>query len=408
MRHRLTRLARWGRALILTGLESVSLVRPKHWDALRIAFSELRRPTPQEPTYDHLRSAIRWLKAAQDATTSGGCSWGYRARALVLTNERLGWQPGYPESSGQIAETFFRYGAKYGDPDAVERARRIADWEISVQLSDGGIQGGVVGDKPVESSTYNTGQVILCWVRAFEESGVEAYLAAAERAAAFLISSLDESGRFVSGYSRFCLPGPKAYEARTGWALVALGQVMGSPAHIDAGVRIGNFTVRCQRPNGWFAQNDLEINDAPLTHTIGYALDGLWQMGVALARREYLDAVVLALNHIQRQIQPDGFLPGRLDSEWHPTVAWNCLTGSCQLATVFLRAHARNPESAYRASAARLLGFVCATQRWGGRHEGSAHGIQGSYPFGGDYGQYSTLSWATKFYADAVMDYLAP
>jgi hypothetical protein len=127
-------------------------------------------------------------------------------------------------------ETLFRYGAKCGDPDAIERARRIADWEISLQLSDGGIQGGGQGDTPLESSTCNTGQVILGWVRAFEESGAEAYLKAAERAATFLMSRLDESGRFVAGYSRVCLPGPKVYEARTGWALVALGQEF----HADA------------------------------------------------------------------------------------------------------------------------------------------------------------------------------
>ena len=343
---------------------------------------------------------MRRLQAAVHGATGRGLSFS-------RTSGSVG-SPATQSLAVRLHETLFRYGANYGDPDAIERARRIADWEIGLQLPDGGIQGGVVGDTPVESSTYNTGQVILGWLRAFEESGVKAYLAAAERAATFLISCLDESGRFVAGYSRFCQPGPKAYEARTGWALVALGQVTGNPAHTDAGVRIGKFTLRCQRPNGWFAENDLETHDAPLTHTIGYALDGLWEMGAALDRREYLDAVVLALEHIQRQIQPDGFLPGRLDAEWRPTVDWNCLTGSCQLATVFLRAHARHPESAFRAAAARLLRFVCATQRLRGRHQGLADGIHGSYPFGGDYGAYCSLSWATKFYADAVMDYLAP
>src|SRR5262249_32622916 len=159
--------------------------------------------------------------------------------------------------------------------------------------------------------------------------------------AKFLISCLDESGAFVTGYSRFCQPGPKAYEARTGWALVALGQLTGSAEQIDAGARIGQFTLRCQRPNGWFAQNDLGTHDEPLTSRIGYARDGLRQTGTALGRGEYLDAVILALVHIHRSIQPDGFLSGRLDCEWRPTVEWSCLTGGCQLASVFLRAHAR-------------------------------------------------------------------
>jgi len=400
-------LRRASRRFVRAGLEPVSAILPKHWVALPLVFRDLRRPKPQEPTIDHLKAAVRWLKAAQDATSSDGCSWGYRARALVRTNRRLGWQPAYPESSGQIAETLFRYGASYADRNAIERARRIASWAAHLQLPDGGIQGGVVGDTPVESSTYNTGQVILCWVRAFQESGVDTYLAAANRAAKFLMSCLDESGRFVTGYSRFSRPGPKAYEARTGWALVALGQLTGDAEQIDAGARIGQFTLRCQRPNGWFSENDLDTHDEPLTHTIGYALDGLWEMGAALGSSAHLDAVLRALDHIQRRIQPDGFLAGRLDCEWRPTVEWSCLTGSCQLASVFLRAHPRCPGSGFRLAAARLLGFVCAMQRLQGRNQGLTGGIYGSYPFGGAYGAYCSLSWATKFYADAVMDYLA-
>ena len=33
-------------------------------------------------------------------------------------------------------------------------------------------------------------------------------------------------------------------------------------------------------------------------------------------------------------------------------------------------------------------------------------GIRGSYPCHGEYGAWSVLSWATKFFADAMMDYL--
>ena len=33
-------------------------------------------------------------------------------------------------------------------------------------------------------------------------------------------------------------------------------------------------------------------------------------------------------------------------------------------------------------------------------------GIRGSYPFQGGYGQWCVLNWATKFFADSMMDYL--
>jgi hypothetical protein len=37
---------------------------------------------------------------------------------------------------------------------------------------------------------------------------------------------------------------------------------------------------------------------------------------------------------------------------------------------------------------------------------GIAGGIRGSYPFSGAYGQWCVLNWATKFFADSIMDYL--
>lgn len=393
------------KGLAKSSLEAFSAFQPKNWDALRISLSERRRGSVV-PGVVHLQSALDWLKRAQDANGGGGVSWGYRARAQIRSGDNPGWQADYPETTGYAIETLLRYGHMTGDQDSIERARRMADWEMSIQLADGGIQGSTIGARPVASSTFVTGQVIFGWLRAFEEFGDQGYLNAACRAADYLVSCLDESGRFKAGYSNFCLPGPKAYEARTGWALVLAGTLAGNESYVRAGRRIAQFTLGCQQANGWFAQNDLSDYSRPLTHTISYALEGLFGVGLLVNEPNCLEAVGRTLCQLQALALENGFLAGRWTLEWKPAATWCCLTGSSQIAGVCFRAHRAYPDKGFDVLGKKLLAFVASTQILEGSNPGLVGGIHGSHPFSGGYLPYCNLNWATKFYADAIMDYL--
>lgn len=397
-----TRLAR---RMARVGLETISAVRPRHWDSLRLS---LTSPSSlAEIDSQRTKAAIDWIRRAQDATQSGGVSWGFRARVPVRSGERLGWQPAYPETSGYIIETLLRFGSHFKDPDAVERARRIADWEVSIQLDDGGFQGGVIGAEPVESSTFVTGQVLFGLVRAHNSFGGETYRKAALRAMDFLIGCLDETGGFQHGHSKFCAPGVKAYEVRTGWALALGGDTFGVSAAVEGGRKTAEFALRCQRVNGWFENGDLDYHERPLTHTIGYTLEGLFELGALLGEERFWRGVRTTLNALRPLVRADGFLAGRWTSDWRPAVDWCCLTGCCQLACVCFRMHRHYPEERFNELGERLLRFVASTQQLEHSNPGLRGAIHGSYPFNGDYGQYCTLNWAAKFFVDAVFDRMA-
>jgi hypothetical protein len=299
-----------------------------------------------------------------------------------------------------------RFADIMGDADAIERAQRMTEWELSIQRPDGGIQGGIYGQQPVESSTFVTGQVLFGFMSAFKRFGDDRIRKAAARAGDWLLSCLDGDGRFVRGYSNFCAPGPKAYDARTGLALAELGQSLGESKYIDAASLIADFALSMQQPNGWFAENDLDFHERPLTHTIGYVLEGLHGLGVQLGRQDCLRSVERSLDGISPWIKPNGFLAGRLRKDWTPCVQWTCLTGSAQIAGVFLRMYLETGKHEYLQSGRNLLGFVCFTQELANGIPNLEGGIRGAYPFGGQYGQWSVLNWATKFFADSVMDYL--
>ncbi len=368
-----------------------------------------RKATPRsvKPTRQHLDAAMQWIFRAQDATRTGGVAWGYRARRPVRTSLPLGWVPPYPETTGYIIPTMVRYGELLGNDDVVERARQMAEWELSIQLPDGGIQGGIYGSQPVASSTFVTGQVLFGFMAGFQKFKDERLLKAAIRAGDWLLQCLDEDGRFVAGFSHFCAPGTKAYEVRTGLALAELGDLADRAEYRDAALKIACYSLRMQQNNGWFAENDLDDHNQPLTHTIGYVLEGLHGIGVRFRRSDCIDAVERTLDALCPLIQSNGYLPGRLRADWTPAVDWACLTGSAQIAGVFLRMYLQSGKTQYLFAGRKLLGFVCFTQELIPGLPGIDGGIRGSYPFGGGYGQWCVLNWATKFFADSVMDHFA-
>jgi hypothetical protein len=244
-------------------------------------------------------------------------------------------------------------------------------------------------------------------VSAFRRFREEQVRTAAIRAGDWLLSCLDDTGGFSRGYSHFCRPGPKAYEVRTGLALAELGDLVDEPKYRHAASLIGDYALKAQRPNGWFEENDLDFHDRPLTHTIGYVLEGLHGIGVRLGRQNCINAVERTLHELLPLIQPNGYLAGRFQKDWTPAVNWACLTGSSQIAGVYLRMYLQTGKPEYLLAGRKLLGFVCFTQELAPGIPGIDGGIRGSYPFGGEYGQWCVLNWATKFFADSVMDYIA-
>jgi hypothetical protein len=395
------------KAAARAGLEAINTFHPSNAEALRVTLLE-RRSSPRvvTPLRRHLDAAIDWLKRAQDAHDSGGVAWGYRARRPIASSLPTGWINPYPETTGYIIPTMLRYARLTGDADCVERARRMSEWEVSIQLPDGGIQGGIYGSTPVASSTFVTGQVLFGLIAAYAKFGDDRMRTAAIRAADWLLSCLDTTGRFVRGYSYFCAPGAKAYEVRTGAAIAALGDITGETKYIDAASKMADYALSMQQPSGWFAENDLNNHDQPLTHTIGYVMEGLEDIGTRLHRQDCTEAVRCTLDAIVAVIEDNGYLAGRLRSNWAAAVDWACLTGSSQIAGVFLRMYMQTGNVRYFEAGRRLLGFVCFTQDLRPGTPGLDGGIRGSYPFSGLYGQWCVLNWATKFFADSVMDYL--
>jgi hypothetical protein len=150
----------------------------------------------------------------------------------------------------------------------------MADWELEIQMPNGAVMGGTV-DQPQTPAVFNTGQVVLGWIRAFLETNRESYRRGLERAADFLLAKQDEDGTWRRGNSQYASGATTTYNSRVGWALAWTGTLLARDRYIAAGKRNLDRTLVLQTPTGWFVDNDLDDPSAPYTHTIAYAMEGL-------------------------------------------------------------------------------------------------------------------------------------
>ena len=349
---------------------------------------------PQENRV-HLDAAIAWLKRAQDVTGNGGVAQTYLVRARH-------WAPSYPETTGYIIPTFYRYATLAGDDDARQRAIRMADWEIDIQHPTGGVLAGALGDSD-QPTIFNTGQVIFGWVRAFEEEGDERYRQAAVRAANWLIDVMDDDGAWRRFGSPMTGKSINTYNTRTAWSLARVFDITGGKRYLDAAVRNAEWALTQRNTQGWLGENCLQNNEQPFTHTIAYAMRGLLEIGVAAQREDLFDAARVIGEAMIAALPADGRLPGRFDAQWMPTVKWSCLTGDCQLGINWGRLYQITGDQRYRTATTQILRFVKATQSLEGTDVDTLGGIKGSFPLDGGYHPWQYPNWATKFYADALM-----
>jgi hypothetical protein len=349
----------------------------------------------------HRDAALEWLARAQDATPDDGIARGY---ALVWHPyfRAAGWQASYPETTGYIIPTLYSAATLARRPALAERALRAARWEVRVQLPDGAVQGGVIGQPP-SPTVFNTGQVILGWLEAYAATGDEQFAGAARRAGRFLADALGADGHWTRGTSRFAHPGATAYNTRTAWALAEAGARLDEPSFTDAAARNLHAVAALQHANGWFPRCCLYDPERPLLHTLAYATRGLLEGGRVLGDDVLLASARRAAEGIAGTVSAAGWMPGKMASDWSAGCGWSCLTGEAQMANVWLRLHEITGERAWLEPVPRVLRFLKGTQSRDADDPGLRGGIKGSAPVGGGYGRFEVLSWATKFFADALM-----
>jgi hypothetical protein len=363
------------------------------------ALAEKRRDRAGAPLTDPgpervLDEVIEWLCRAQDNSSS--CDDGV-ARHYSLID---GWASSYPETTGYIIPTFIAYAAWRDRCDLLDRARRMLDWLVRIQLPSGGFQGGKIDSRPVVPVTFNTGQTLLGLAAGEVQFG--AYGEPMRRAADWLVDTQDDDGCWRRYPSPFAGSGEKAYETHVAWGLFEAARLDSGRGYAEAALANIRWMLGLQKENGWLESCCLNDPLRPLTHTIGYALRGVVEAYRSTGDPIFLTAARSTADGVLSALRSDGFLPGRLRADWSPAAPWVCLTGSVQIAHCWLMLAEYTHEAKYAEAAARANRFVRRTVRLEGPPEVRG-AVKGSFPIDGDYGRYQYLNWAAKFLADSLM-----
>lgn len=340
-----------------------------------------------------IAACLDWLCHAQDQSASrdGGVS---RSFSLLT-----GWASSYPETTGYIVPTFFEASARLARPEYADRARKMLDWLVAIQLPEGAFQGGKIDSVPVRPVAFNTGQILLGLACGQAVTG--GYLGPMQRAADWLVAIQDEDGCWRIGESPFAMAGEKTYDTHIAWALLEAARVSPNRGYEQAAFANLRWAVSKQLSNGWFAHCCLGDPKVPLTHTLGYALRGLVEGFRFSGEQWLLDAALRTANGVLSALRSDGFLPGKLSHDWTSSCSWACLTGTAQISYCLMKLYAETGDQRLWDAAVSANSFVRRTVLVDGPPE-SRGGVQGSFPIDGNYGKFEFLNWAAKFLVDSL------
>lgn len=350
-----------------------------------------------------LKAGYDWICSAQDASDDGGVA---RAYSIIYNPylKKRGWFPSYPETTGYIIPTILAYSERSKSDDGYKRAIRMANWECEIQLKNGAIQGGFIGQKKAPA-VFNTGQVIFGWIQAFIVTGEEMYLNCAVKAGEFLKSYQDDDGAWRHNLSNFTTDKITffSYNTRTAWALYLLSEQTGEKNYAKAAIKNIKFTLKHQKSNGFFENNCLTDPLKPLLHTIAYCIRGILEVGIIHRDGEYIEKARKAADQILLKMDFNGKIPGRFNPDWSGSVSWSCLTGQAQIAIIWGRLFQLTNKEDYRIGMAKANSFLMKKQFIKNKKKQLHGGIPGSDPIWGDYGKYQLLGWAVKFFMDSLM-----
>ena len=369
-------------------------------DLGRYLVSSPRPVTGQTAERAHL--AAEWLMRAQANTEDGGLSYGY-----FPLQRADGWRNSYPETTGYTVPSLLQYAIRFERPDAVQAALRMASFVVAEQMPSGAVYGGESGtSQPPVAAAFNTGMGLMGLLAAYRHTRSATFLSSALRASEFLVNDIGPDGYFQS-HGRSVHPHlVKTYTCLCAWPLYEAGRELGKTAFCAAAMRVGDAAVRLQHENGWFPHNCLSRRSyAPLLHTIGYALQGLAELGMVSGDSRFVEAACRGVEPLLPYCE-NGFVYARWFDDWQPAAFSSCLVGAAQVAVVCYRLAEHTGDERYRRAADGVVNFLKGVQRTTSSSSVDREvvgALSGSFPLVGAYMPNGYPGWATKFFLDALL-----
>jgi len=269
-------------------------------------------------------------------------------QGVVITSKQ---RSSYPEVTGYMISTLYDAGENVL---AEQYARYLSDTQRP--------NGSFVGPDRREY-VFDSGQALRGLVRAYQHD--KKYGTPALKAAEFIASHIEEDGRIQSPNEKTWIGIPEHIHVFALPPLVQAGTIFGKSEYLD----------KAERSMAFYKKSSDILDDHYLTHFVAYTIDGFVDMGES----EFIYPLVK--NVFSRQ-KRNGSIPA------YPNVRWTCSTGLAQLAIIAHKLHMYQ-------EAEKAIDHLCKLQNPSG-------GFYGSYGLGAKYFPKEEISWANKFFLDAI------
>ena len=240
---------------------------------------------------------------AQDSVTGGV------AAAYTLYS---GWTGAYPETTGYIIPTLFDIQDHLKEEEYGVRALSLAKWLISIQREDGAFQGGQVSQNrpPV---VFNTGQIMIGLLKAYERTSDSQFLDSAKLAGDWLANVQEDSSEWIKfSYNNI----PHTYHSRVAWPLLTLFKETKDKRYERSAEKHIDWVIANQLDTGWYENCTFRSDKPPNTHAISYTIRGLLESFELSDKNKYLDSVLKPSQKLADIFLKTSFLPATFDRDW--------------------------------------------------------------------------------------------
>ena len=341
-----------------------------------------------------LEQSVSWLKTSQDNMLDDGFGTYYLC---------TGWSSSYPETSGYIIPTLLRYAKHNNNSELQDRAKHSLNWLLNIQKPEGGWQSGYI-DQKRDAVVFNTGQVIRGMLAGYTFFKEEKYLHSAIKAADWLVSIQDENGSFNK---HVYLDQARVYDSYVVAPVLELDKFVDHSNYRQMAEKNAEWiTGTRQRENGWFADcdNTIHKNHKPIIHTIAYTIDGLLDIGLLQGKPDVIKAAKKPADKLMRIFLAKEKLHGRYDDNWRGSESF-ITTGGAQLAIIWYKLHLHTAEPDYKKSFSKMNSLLVGMQQRSVHQSSNTRGaLFGSFPMWGRYEPFGCPNWATKYFADSLMN----
>jgi len=346
---------------------------------------------------NNLTLAVDFLISSIDKSSNGSAAAYSRVKYPLS-----GWSPPYPETTGYIIPTLFEAASILKNKESYNSAIRMAEWLLSIQYDDGAFPGGVyVSGKELDKSIFNTAQIIIGLISAYNKTNDTKYKTAYIKAAHWLVSVQEDDGVWVKhNYNGDFFP---SYYTRVAWPILMVGTKCENQVLIDAAVKTLDLILARRQSNQFISDSGFKANSYAFLHTIAYTIRGFLEASLLIDSKDYYKVAYGLSKKLFRYFELKGSLGGAYYEDFKRVDWYRCLTGEAQMAIIWLKLFNKTNDIRYLNVSTKILDQTCATQPTQDSLLLKAGGLKGSQPYYGKYLMFRQPNWATKFLADAIM-----